>query len=360
MDKIINYPDNIKERMHSIIEDELLNGDTPYNNSKCLPDIEADKFIIDNITDRFSGVVNRCKRVFGVDEINNNEIKSMVLPLLKEIIGLEKKHKVELEELAVKIIKEEFGITDEVELICELTSPIDVPTEVNDEVIIEFDDNAEMVYIDGCIKKRRFINTMINGASKKINHLFYNIDDVLTNIDYKLPDNYNKLISATDYIYFITPTLTNSLNGGEYTISYDDGKPIITVKGMIFPILINEAIKGCMETISNSGLPNKKGIYEYVNSKANIVDNQLWDLRFGPIVWDKLTNMIPKDSGKLKYQIYYEIASLSPNDFNMLMKEILLGSKKANKIIGEIISTIENEDGDMGDYFEYQELISNS
>jgi hypothetical protein len=344
------YSDDVRERMHPSVESDLIENKTSFGDNPCFPVSDERNFMTKIVSERFKEVVERCRRAFDVDEINNQEIKNMMMPIMREVLTMEGKHKKTLEELAIKMVKEEFDIHDEVQFEVELSPRIElanIKETPSDDILTEFEDHEEMEYANDSVYKRRFINGMINGAAKKVNHMFHLVDDELTKLNPRLPNNYSKLMSGTDYIYFQVPDLKTSVNGGSCVVDYgnseSDNRPVIKAKAMVFPVLIHELVKGCMEVLSAVGLPTKENIAEYVVNKSDYLQAELWDLRGGPALWGKFCSMMPAEDFKLKHHVYSDLVQLEPKEFFTAMKEVLGGTKRGKEIINEILNEVKRE-----------------
>jgi hypothetical protein len=365
------YPKDLKERMHQTLEEDLLSNKTSLGDSPCFPVGNERNFATAIVGERFKDVVNEVKKAFNVEEIDNMSLMMEMMPLVNDTMALEEKHKKELVELAVKMVREEFDIPEEVIINAELTPYIDlngtnlVPDQ---ETITEFDDHDEMQYANDSVYKRRFVNAMNQGAAKKVNHMYHLADAELTNMNPKLINNYKKMMTAADYMYYLQPTLESSTNAGKCEVEFgskEKNKPTtLNAKAMVFPVLIHELVKGCMEILSAPGLPNKKNIAEYVINKSDFVQAEPWDMRIGPGLWGKFCAMIPAGDFNLKHHVYADISQLEPKEYAHTMREILGGTKRGKEIISELLNEIKREikedeyNESMGDdLFEIEDLF---
>ena len=93
---------------------------------------------------------------------------------------------------------------------------------------------------------------------------------------------------------------------------------------------------------------------------------EVWDLRFGPVFWERLRNTYPNkilEPGQRVIQnyLFQKFVMMSAEEFINLTKMVLMGNPKANKIIdrmvGEIVEKLNNlesesdedEDDGLGD-----------
>lgn len=344
------YPDDLKERMHPNLEEDLLNNKTSLGVSPCFPIGDERNFATKIVGERFKDVVNEVKKAFNVDEINNVDLMKEMMPLVMSTMELESNNKKELVELAVKMVREEFDVPDDVIIEAELTKYIDsdgTNLTPNSDSDIEFDDHSEMEYANDSIYKRRFVNAMNQGAAKKVNHMYHLVDKELTEINPKLINNYKKMMSAADYMYYLVPELEATQNAGKFEVDFgskEKKKPTtLTAKAMVFPVLVHELVKGCMEILSANGLPTKKNIAEYVINKSDFVQAEPWDMRIGPPLWGKFCNVIPAEDFNLKHHVYSDISQLEPKEYAHTMREIMGNTKRGKEIINELLKEIKRE-----------------
>ena len=187
---------------------------------------------------------------------------------------------------------------------------------------------------------------MIQGAAKKCNHMFHMYDDELSDIDPKLANKYSKLMSAADYMYYVIPKMENGVNGGVVRVQFptkENPKAVIHAQAMAFPVLIHELVKGVMELISAHGLPKDKRIGKFVVDKADFLAAEPWDMRLGPALWSRFTNLFEADDFPLKHHVFSELAALPVDEFNMKMKEIMANTKQGKKIITDIVNEVKQD-----------------
>jgi len=301
--------------------------------------------------ERFSEVAKRYKRAFDTDTIDEAGVKHNMMSLVKDAMELESKHKKSLEKLAERIIREEYDMDEDVvEIHAELTPSVNmVGTKKNPKPMAtetQFKNYEDIVNAKEEVYKRRFLNAMIQGAGKKVNHIHHMVDDELTEMDPRLPNKYSKMMSAADYMYYIIPEMENGINGGVVRVQFptaSNPKAVIHAQAMVFPVLIHELVKGVMELLSAHGLPKNKRIGEYVINKADFLAAEPWDMRLGPALWGRFTNLIDPDDFNLKHHIYAELAALPVKEFNMKMREIMANTKEGKKIIANIVKDVKSD-----------------
>ena len=348
LNESVVYPEGLTERMHPKLEEDLVNRTHSLGNHPIFPEGDETTFEQKVIGKRFSEVANRLKRAYDTETIDNRQVMSEMMSMVKDSMKLEAKHKKELEKLAEEMIREEFDMSkDVVEIHAELTPNINMEgTKKNAKPMAtetQFKDHDEMLNAKDEVYKRRFLNSMIQGAAKKTNHMFHMVDEELMELDPRLPNRYSKMMAAADYMYFIVPEMDNGVNGGVVRVQFptqSNPKAIIYAQAMVFPVLIHELVKGVMELISGHGLPKNKRIGEYVINKADFLAAEPWDMRLGPCLWDRFTEAVGSDDFHLKHHVYAELAALPVKEFNTKMREIMAGTKQGKKIVKEILDEV--------------------
>lgn len=351
LNESVVYGDNISERMHPQLEQELAERKHSLGKHPAIPEGDENNFEQKIMGKRFSEVVNRYKRAFDVEDIDNSQLMMQMMPMVHETMALEAKHKKDLEELAEKMIREEYDMPEDI---------VEIRAKLSPNIMLEgtkkhpkpksndyqFENHEDMVNAKGEVYKRRFLNAMIQGAAKKTNHMFHMVDDELTNMDPRLLNRYSKVMSAADYMYYVIPKMDNGTNGGVVKVTFptsENPKAVIEAEAMIFPVLIHELVKGVMELLSAHGLPKDKKLGDYVVDKADFLAAEPWDMRIGPALWDRFTDCVDSDDFHLKHQLYMELASMPVKEFNENMREILAGTNKGKKVVKEIMDSVKQE-----------------
>lgn len=349
----IKYPEGINERMHPQLEEELMNQTTSLGKHPIFPSSDEYTFEQKIMSNRFKEVVDRYKKAHDVTEIDNKQLLLDMMPMVKSAMEIEKDHTKELEELAVKMIREEYNMgEDVVEIIAELTPNIDMsgtkknptPKETTNEV--EYESHEQMQNETDEVYKRRFLNAMIQGAAKKVNHMFHMVDDELSKMNPLLPTKYAKMMSAADYMYYVIPQMDNGVNGGVVRIQFpteENPKAVIYAQAMVFPVLIHELVKGVMELLSAHGLPQDETLSEHVINKADYLGAEPWDMRIGPALYERFVSLIPAEDFNLKHHIYSDLVQQPVKEFNENMREIMAHTTKGKQLILGMIEEIKKD-----------------
>lgn len=126
----------------------------------------------------------------------------------------------------------------------------------------------------------------------------------------------------------------------------------IIVKGVNFPVIIHELMKGMMKSFALQGQP-KKEMFRNVREKQEFMEYEIWDLRLGPAIWRRLNDSFPADlledhNRELQNYILTEIFRLPAKRFLVLMKEVMgetdRGKRLVELIYDGIIKMFNDED----------------
>jgi len=81
---------------------------------------------------------------------------------------------------------------------------------------------------------------------------------------------------------------------------------------------------------------------------------EVWDLRLGPVIWEKFLEVYPdnffdmEEQKRIKNYFYFKFVSLEAEEFLKLAKEILSGSQQGKdqvkKMVDEIVKQLKQED----------------
>ena len=134
---------------------------------------------------------------------------------------------------------------------------------------------------------------------------------------------------------------SENLQGGTVRITWEGETPVINARADIFPVLIQEVIKGLMELASMSGLPNDPRKAQEVLDKTAFVDQERWAIIMGRGVWNQLIQQI--DQQELVMFLYHKLAQLPADQFHATMKVLLSGGPKAKRILSQWVQEIQSE-----------------
>ena len=371
------------ERMASDIQSKIEKGETPLSDNPAFPESEDQSTFEELIASkRFKDVVEKVKRYTGMTDISGQnafmQLQRLLMSAVQQVKQIENGNEEQLENLAVELVKKEMSIPDDafqydVKLLgspgqmdtSKLAKQSEEPS--SEEIQQTFgvsEDEAEedlenfMAAFDKFDlekAKRRFINSLIQGASKKGHYMFNLVEEELNQIDPKLLNLYGVLMSINDLLYWIIPDemmgmMAGSGGGVAGTEEIDDttDPPTIKARGVFFPVLVHEVLKGVYEVIGTQGLPDDPKAAEMVMASQDTLPYEVWDLRLGPVIWEKFTQSYPDkiyedDLREIQNYLFSRFSSLSTEQFFELAKEIMGGTENGKKAVAKMVEEIIEE-----------------
>jgi hypothetical protein len=367
-----------RERMDPDLERKLKNKETTLSNNPAFPDVDKNG-IPDNFEElvaskRFKDVVERVKRYTGMTDISGQnafmQLQRALMGAVQRVMQIEAQNKDYFERLAVDLVKKEMGITDQFQFDAKLVGmggidqsrfqqKSEEPEE--EEVQAQFGQEAEedledfmsaMEKFDLEKAKRRFINALIQGSSKKGHYMFELVSDELNRIDPQLLNLYGVLMSINDFIYWMMPDQTiqmmagnPSSMAGKEEIDDTTDPPTIKARGLFFPVLIHELIKGVMEVFGTHGLPDDPKSQQMIMGSTDTLPNEIWDLRLGPVIWEKFSQAYPSevfddDKKHIQHYLFARFSALDTKQFFAIAKQILSGDPKGEKFLQDMVNDI--------------------
>jgi hypothetical protein len=371
------------EKMSPDIQSKIEKKETPFSSMKGFPEITPEgpnapsSFEELIASKRFKDVVNNLKRYTGMQDITSQnammQLQMMVMRGMQEIAQIESENQEYLEELAVELIKKEFGIPEgALQFDAKLTNPGDIDSEgfkqkgeqpSEEEVEDMFGENEEELddFMDAFEKfdlekaKRRFINSLIQGAAKKSSYMFELLNRELNAINPRLLNLYGVFMSFADSLYWLMPdSMVQGMAGsgqatyGKSELDAKTDPPTVKARGVNLPILIHELAKGVMEIAGTYGLPQDKRRQEAFLKSEDTIVGEIWDMRLGPVIWEKFREAYPDelfedDKKNLQQYFMVKFAELTPTEFFKMAKEIMSGSARGKKMVANMVQEIKDE-----------------
>jgi hypothetical protein len=321
-------------------------------------------------SERYTQVIEKIRRYTNLDTTivgkqGLNQYMGEMMDSVYRIIELENPHREQLEELGINLVKKEMGIPEGViqfdaKIIgfggvetndFNMEKPEDPQSPVNIEQE-EISDESEIFKLE--CAKRRCINAIIQGASKRGHYMYHYVEQELTDIvgNDNLTAMYGKMMSVNDALYWHLPD--NSLEmmamegsiAGKEEVDRTTEPPTIKVRAINFPALIHELIKGILELFSHQGEPEDKELFIKVMQQEDLLHKEMWDLRLGPSMWDRIRSQFPEeilvDETLVEHQNYLitEIFKLPAKTFLIFIKEVLTGSEKGKKYMSKLMKNV--------------------
>ena len=374
------------DRPHSDVRRDLERGETPH---KVVPYPETGRqdqnFPEFLASPRYRQVVEKLRQYVPnappLNDTNVMNLTNMMMQAQNNIVRIERAHRRELEQLAVDLVIREMEIPEGVfqfdariitmgeispdEFNQELKGDEEGSgTEQTDEEDVEVEQELfnALSNLDIEKAKRRLINGIIQGASKRGHYMYSYVADELRQItgSNTLVNDYGILMSINDTLYWqLSNDMMRSMSGsrmgigGQEEVDIQTDPPTIKARGANFPILVHELIKGVLEAYAVKG---RSEDYAEVESEVDTLEDEIWDLRLGPTIWDKLRNAFPEEilteDGKRVIQSWLltRIFNLPAKKFLVFVFEILQGTDEGKRIMNLLLKSINdylnNEDGE--------------
>lgn len=346
----MNAPKNIIDIINS---NKTSLGDNP-----AIPPELNEKFLVFLVNEHYNNIAGQFNHI-DIKELSNELSKTIT-----ECRRYELQNRQALEQLCMELTNEIFGIPNGTIMIdMKLVDKVDTKQErlVPESTIdYSFDNIEDMNNLTNEIYKRRLLNALIIGAATYYaeNISFYTNE--LNHIDPILPSLYEKILAINSLLLFHTKQYKdgNRTDGGKVDVYLLNPEAPVKIKaeGIMFPILLEETIKGLLELSISHGLPESREKAEYVTSKSDFKLAEIWDQRLGLPLWNRIVNIMenigedPLEVG-LNF-LFMEISKLKPQQFNAVMQEVFANTKAGHSIMKELSNKIhyEKERDEFDDY----------
>jgi hypothetical protein len=192
---------------------------------------------------------------------------------------------------------------------------------------------------DDEIKMRKaFANALTQGDALDKMYLFNIVSERLNEINPQLINQYGIASSIVQFLYYMMPKgieggAAGNAMGSEEVSDTGDGIYKIKARGVIFPFLVHEIIKGINDYLNYT--PETR--YE-----KRTLEDETKDINYGQALVSRILRLIPTDKMKYRFSIQQRLLEMEVDE----LKEILKGGTQAQQKINEIISEIEGEHGE--------------
>mgnify|MGYP005847005261 CR=1 FL=1 len=337
--------------------------------------------------------------------------------LMQKSLGFIRGKEKELEDLAKRIILSEYGsILDNVDLDIKIVKPGEVKKFMDEECGGDCQLPSYRLLTDPKIKKevdkRKILNNITQGEAKntkrilampeikdelikifgdkegeEAHRVWTRITELADKLDWLIPVNIKsdmmeqapegmagacsvkwpdqKLDKESEEL---SNKVLKDLENGDIDDNNKDlqellstGNPIIKARGVDFPMLLHETVKGIYELISAAGIPEDKRTAELVILNTSSFSDEAEEFRYGPEIAADIRDFINKSKKEIdKYPNIREhfcgrLAVMPADEFLILVKNILSDSPSARSKVDEILDDIIKE----LDEYEYKKALSN-
>ena len=352
------------ERMAGDVERKILDKETPYSNFPAMPKMDRD-FVELVSSKRFKDSVEKVRMAMGDTRTiqGGNALMQLMMTVgqaMQRLVMIQSQNKEELEGLAVQLVKDELGIPDgamqfDAELVMQpmgaaegMKSEPEMPSE---EEVKELMGDIENFNLERA--KRRFINSLIQGAAFKGGHMYNLVRDEINEINPQLMNLYAVTQALMEHAYWIFPDMEGMAGsgGGQMGQSEFDAEtdpPTVKARAVTFPLLVHELVKGVYEVFGTHGLPDDPRQAEMVLGAEDSLPAEIWDSRLGPVFWEKFVNAYPmelfdEDKKHIQHYLFMRFSSLSAEEFMRVAKLILSDDLKGQQYIQGMVDNIVKE-----------------
>lgn len=345
------------EQLPKHILKALRSNKTSLGEHPAFPPEDEEKFVIHVLTKHYNDLL---------EEVGSGDVgllKKELSKLLSTCLKHEQNCHDALEKLAGQVVCELLNIpTDTVDIRTALTSEIDTsnqrmfPEQTED---YSFENIKDMNSLTDEIYKRRILNCLIAGTAMRYANDITTYIQELFKIDPELPTLYRKILSINNLLLYVD---TDSVDGKDtteggavdVTLTSQDEMPVIESKAILFPILVEETIKGVLELVIAHGLPQDREKAKYVMQKADFKLAEVWDLRLGLPLSERIFKLIEEEVEPTF--LFMELSKMKVKDFNEALQEVFAGTKEGRDFINGLVSKINRKKklDDFEDYIQAQ------
>jgi len=338
-----------KYRLPNEIYNHLAKHFTSLGNNKAFPDEEKYSFDYQIIKERYEEIVNRLDEL-KIQFNDLDELRSMLSRLMTDCIRKEKPIRDILNKLCEKTVKGILYMPQETILFrCLLVDKVEpkkmprIMPEDDYDNEYTFNDVEEKYLTNDVVMKRRFINSLVQGASYSLYQQSKNsFMDEIFRMDDELPKMYEAIVAINDFLLFQQEIKYKDKDNKftahvDVTLGSNGKKTKIEAQAILFPFLLIESFRGCCELFAAHGLPKedvKK--LKYIISKADYKTAEQWDMRFGVKLWQMLSKGI--EDAVVIPNFISELSSMETSEFYSCVKEMLSNTKKGNEWHDELLS----------------------
>jgi hypothetical protein len=352
------------ERMAGDVERKITGKQTPFHNFPAIPEMDRD-FIELISSKRFKDSVDKVRMAMGDTRTIQGQnalgqLMRTVGQAMQRLVMIQSQNKEELEALAVKLVKDEMGIPEgamqfDAQLVMQpmgaaegMKSNPEMPSEEEVEEVMGDIENFNLERA-----KRRFINSLIQGAAFKGGHMYVMVRDEINNINPQLMNLYAVTQALMEHAYWIFPDMEGMAGGGggqmgQSEFDPETDPPTVKARAVTFPLLVHELVKGVYEVFGTHGLPDDPRQAEMVLSAEDSLPSEIWDSRLGPIFWEKFVSTYPielfeDDMKHIQHYLFMRFSVLNAKEFMTLAKKILKGDPDGQRIIQGMVDDIVKE-----------------
>lgn len=252
------------------------------------------------------------------------------------ITQVEHAHAHQLQQLAIDIVTKVWKISPQLIGQAEITNNIDIDTEKHkDEPEDLTPEQMEQV------EKRITMNMLTHGSAIHMMTTMYHLaKEALDKIDNRLVPLYDRfstgaVLSSWYQDIEALLKLMGVQKGGSEQVQWNDDKPQIVAKAIMFPLLLHELSKGVMEVLTMHQLSSLdpdtlKKVYKH----ADKYEHEFFHFFVGPAVWRKFLKVVPQD--KLP-RVVAALTGLKSKDVTAFIDAVVSDPEMATQMINNLV-----------------------
>lgn len=358
--------ENNEIKLPKFIYQAIVKKYTSLGDNPAFPPIGDFGFEYDVIREAYINARQELEEATDVDPDDIDSLESELGKIISVCKRIEEPLKPKLEALCSNMVNYMLSIPeDTIDFACSLTNKVTPKRSIrvmpessaNDAGL--FDDTDDIEYASKEVAKRRFVDSLIQGAAKDVEDAAYeSFIDEINELDASLLGLWGKIRRINDYLVFVKKVRLSDKNPMqvsyvEVALGHNGDKTRINAQGIIYPYMLREAFKGFFELFSSHGLPedNKKAMY--IIRKADFIAAEPWDMRFGYTLWKKIMSTADSIDVKAYPYAFSKICELDVEDFNFMMKNVLANTNKGR----DIMQSLSDEVLDDYDYQQFADSI---
>lgn len=258
-----------------------------------------------------SGVESLKKLYPALANMPNPQIMQQVPMLaqraIQDVMRIEAPHKRQLEQLAIDLVHEVWGIPKNL-LKARIVNQPGMDQDDDNDDSDEYDSGLEereqsIDHLRDQINKRLTMNTMTQGAAV---HNMYTIHHMakerLEQIAPELIDLYSKFATGSHSFYWLIDfnnignLASHAIGNVKLNRDEEDGQLQVEAQAMVFPVLVQELVKGAMEILTLHGMKDlPEEDYRTVLKHADKLEYEPWQIQIGTDLWKSFLKIVPKD-----------------------------------------------------------------
>ena len=291
-----------------------------------------------------------------IDSFDKSAVFSKLGKLISKCKRKEEPNKEALSKICSNVVAEVFGIpADTIKLNCEIVDEIPageqfhIKPDTDEE--FEYEDVGAIEAEDSGTKKRKIVNAICYGAAARFSEQSKKLwlNDVFE-IDEDLPHLYSQIMKINDYLVFnsdVDIKDNDHKQGGavEVKLAREGEAAEIHARGIVFPILLHETMRGVAEIIASYGLPDDMNEARRITNISDAIENDPWNMRIGPVMWDRLCSALDSIESEDFPYFFKGLVTVPAPEFEKIMKNVFAGTRFGKESVKKIFgkSKYDNE-----------------